>query len=73
MLFVLEEVIIISFGLYDGVMLKDNHIAHAGSILDAVVKVREQVGHMVKVEVEIENKSQLLEAIEAGADVIMFR
>jgi len=60
------------FGLYDGVMLKDNHIAHAGSILDAVVKVREQVGHMVKVEVEIENKSQLLEAIEAGADVIMF-
>jgi nicotinate-nucleotide pyrophosphorylase (carboxylating) len=60
------------FGLYDGVMLKDNHIAHAGSILEAVVKVRQQVGHMVKVEVEIESKSQLLEAIEAGADVIMF-
>lgn len=60
------------FGLYDGVMIKDNHIAFAGSILNAVNEVRAKTGHMVKIEVEIENKEQLLEAIEAGADVIMF-
>ncbi|MBM7701383.1 carboxylating nicotinate-nucleotide diphosphorylase [Metabacillus iocasae] len=60
------------YGLYDGVMLKDNHIAFAGSVSEAVRRVREKVGHMVKVEVEIETKDQLLEAIEAGADIIMF-
>ncbi|MBO1514784.1 carboxylating nicotinate-nucleotide diphosphorylase [Metabacillus bambusae] len=60
------------FGLYDGVMIKDNHIAFAGSILKAVKEVRAKTGHMVKIEVEIENEKQLLEAIEAGADVIMF-
>lgn len=60
------------FGLYDGVMIKDNHISFAGSITNAVEKVRAQLGHMVKVEVEIETKEQLLEAIEAKADVIMF-
>ncbi|MCR8850104.1 carboxylating nicotinate-nucleotide diphosphorylase [Rossellomorea sp. SC111] len=59
-------------GLYDAVMLKDNHISFAGSITRAVKQVKEQVGHMVKVEVEIETKEQLLEAIDAGADVIMF-
>jgi nicotinate-nucleotide pyrophosphorylase (carboxylating) len=60
------------FGLYDGVMIKDNHIAFAGSILKAVKEVRAKTGHMVKIEVEIESEKQLLEAIEAGADVIMF-
>jgi nicotinate-nucleotide pyrophosphorylase (carboxylating) len=60
------------FGLYDGVMIKDNHIAFAGSILNAVKEVRAKTGHMVKIEVEIETEEQLLEAIEAGADVIMF-
>lgn len=60
------------FGLYDGVMIKDNHIAFAGSIPKAVEKVKSNLGHMVKIEVEIESKEQLLEAIEAGADVIMF-
>ncbi|CAN7305108.1 carboxylating nicotinate-nucleotide diphosphorylase [Rossellomorea sp. LjRoot5] len=59
-------------GLYDAVMLKDNHISFAGSITKAVKQVKKQIGHMVKVEVEIETKEQLLEAIEAGADVIMF-
>ncbi|MCT2537973.1 carboxylating nicotinate-nucleotide diphosphorylase [Aquibacillus koreensis] len=59
------------FGLYDGVMIKDNHIAFCGSITEAVKKVREQVGHMVKIEVETESKEQVLEAVEAGADVIM--
>lgn len=60
------------YGLYDGVMIKDNHISFAGSITKAVEKVRAQIGHMVKIEVEIESKDQLLEAIKAKADVIMF-
>lgn len=59
-------------GLYDGVMLKDNHIAYAGSISKAVEKVRQQIGQMVKIEVEIETEAQLLEAIDAKADIIMF-
>ncbi|WP_102345426.1 carboxylating nicotinate-nucleotide diphosphorylase [Bacillus sp. Marseille-P3661] len=60
------------FGLYDGVMIKDNHIAYAGSIQAAVSKVRAQAGHMVKIEVETETKEQVMEAVAAGADVIMF-
>jgi nicotinate-nucleotide pyrophosphorylase (carboxylating) len=60
------------FGLYDGVMLKDNHLSYAGSLKEAVKKVRRIQGHMVKIEVEVETKEQLLEAIEAKADVIMF-
>lgn len=59
-------------GLYDAVMLKDNHISFAGSITNAVKKVKSHIGHMVKVEVEIETREQLVEAIESGADVIMF-
>ncbi len=59
-------------GLYDGVMIKDNHIAFAGSITKAIQAAREKVGHTVKIEVEIETKKQLDEAILAGADIIMF-
>ncbi|MBU5593800.1 carboxylating nicotinate-nucleotide diphosphorylase [Amphibacillus sp. MSJ-3] len=60
------------FGLYDGVMIKDNHISFAGSIKRAVQFVRSQTGHMVKIEVETESKEQVIEAVEAGADIIMF-
>ncbi|KPD01627.1 putative carboxylating nicotinate-nucleotide pyrophosphorylase [Geobacillus sp. BCO2] len=60
------------FGLYDGVMIKDNHIAFCGSIARAVKTVRERLGHMVKIEVETETEDEVLEAVEAGADVIMF-
>lgn len=60
------------YGLYDAVMIKDNHISFAGSIAKAVEEVRSKIGHMVKVEVETETKEQVLEAVEAGADVIMF-
>lgn len=59
-------------GLYDGVMIKDNHISYSGSITKAVRRVKESLGHMVKIEVETETKEQVTEAIEAGADVIMF-
>ncbi|MEQ9091950.1 MAG: carboxylating nicotinate-nucleotide diphosphorylase [Balneola sp.] len=59
------------FRLDDGVMIKDNHIKAAGSITKAVELVRSKIGHMVKVEVETESKEQVLEAVEAKADVIM--
>lgn len=59
-------------GLYDAIMLKDNHIAFAGSITKALEAARAKIGHTVKIEVEIETKEQLIEAIEAGADIIMF-
>ncbi|NRD75975.1 carboxylating nicotinate-nucleotide diphosphorylase [Bacillus sp. BRMEA1] len=60
------------FGLYDGVMIKDNHISFAGSIIKAVEAVRQSAGLMVKVEVEVETEEQVMEAVRAGADVIMF-
>jgi nicotinate-nucleotide pyrophosphorylase (carboxylating) len=60
------------YGLYDGVMIKDNHIAFAGSITSAVESIRAKVGHMVKIEVETESREAIEEAIIAGADVIMF-
>lgn len=59
-------------GLYDAVMLKDNHISFAGSITKAVEKARSACGHTMKIEVEIETKEQLIEAVQAGADIIMF-
>lgn len=59
-------------GLYDGVMIKDNHISFAGSITKAVEAVRKKTGHMVKIEVETETKAHVLEAVQSGADVIMF-
>lgn len=60
------------FGLYDAVMIKDNHISFAGSITKAVEKVRSNLGHMVKVEVETETRKEVLEAVDASVDVIMF-
>ena len=60
------------YGLYDGVMIKDNHIAFCGSITAAVSAVREHAGHMVKIEVETETEAQVMEAVHAGSDVIMF-
>ncbi|HAH50863.1 MAG TPA: carboxylating nicotinate-nucleotide diphosphorylase [Balneola sp.] len=59
------------FRLDDGVMIKDNHIKAAGSITKAVERVRSNIGHMVKIEVETESKDQVLEAVEANVDVIM--
>ncbi|EKK8150644.1 carboxylating nicotinate-nucleotide diphosphorylase [Listeria monocytogenes] len=59
-------------GLHDGVMLKDNHIAFSGGITSAVSTVREKLGHMVKIEVETETAEQVKEAVQAGADIIMF-
>ena len=60
------------YGLYDAVMIKDNHISFAGSITKAVEIVKAKLGHTVKIEVETESKEQVIEAVQAGADIIMF-
>lgn len=59
------------FGLDDGVLIKDNHIALAGGVGAAVRKARESVGHLHKVEVEVSSEAGLREAIEAGADILL--
>lgn len=60
------------FGLYDAVMIKDNHIAFCGSIAKAVVMVRKKVGPTVKIEVETETISEVKEAVAQQVDIIMF-
>ncbi len=59
------------FGLFDAVLIKDNHLAVAGSVRGAVQRARSAVGHTVKVEVEVETLEQLAEALEAGADIVL--
>lgn len=59
-------------GLYDAIMIKDNHIAHAGTIRKAVEQARRVSGHTVKIEVETTTREEVLEAVNAGADIIMF-
>ena len=59
------------YSLSDAVMLKDNHIAAGGGILSAVRKVRANIPHMVKIEVEVENMDMVRDAVESGADIIM--
>ena len=57
--------------LADSVMIKDNHIAAAGSITAAVKKIKDVIGHTPKVEVETTNLDEVKEALNAGADIIM--
>ena len=59
------------FGLYDGILIKDNHIAAAGSIQQAVGAAKASNRHSLRVQVEVETLDQLAEAIAAGADAIM--
>lgn len=59
------------FNLSDGAMLKDNHIDACGGIIPAVESLRSKLGHMVKIEVETRNFEEVMQAVEAGADVIM--
>jgi nicotinate-nucleotide pyrophosphorylase (carboxylating) len=58
-------------GLYDGVLIKDNHIAAHGDIGTAVERIRSSVHHLVKIEVEVSDFDQLEEALVAEVDVIM--
>lgn len=59
------------FGLDDGVLIKDNHIAVAGNIKGAVACVRATVGHLVKIEVEVDTLDQLDDALVAGVDAVL--
>ena len=59
------------YNLSDAAMLKDNHIDAYGSLTNAVNALREKVGHMVKIEVEVRTLEELREALAVGADVIM--
>jgi len=59
------------FALYDMVMIKDNHIALAGSITEAVNQIKKKVSPMVKIEVEVSSFEQLEEALKNPVDVIM--
>lgn len=59
------------FGLDDAVLIKDNHIAVAGSLTTAVRRAREHVGHLVKIEVEVDTVAQLEELLAVGADAVL--
>jgi nicotinate-nucleotide pyrophosphorylase (carboxylating) len=59
------------FGLDDAVLIKDNHIAIAGGIRPALERARATVGHLVKIEIEIDTLDQLNEVLEAEADAIL--
>jgi nicotinate-nucleotide pyrophosphorylase (carboxylating) len=59
------------FGLYDAIMIKDNHIKAAGGISRAVERAKQYSPHTVKIEVEVENLIQLQEALSSGVDIIM--
>ena len=59
------------FGLYDGILIKDNHIALSGSIANSVSLAREKCGHMVNIEVEVDNLDQYREALETQTNAIL--
>ena len=59
------------FGLDDGVLIKDNHIVAAGGIAAAIRRARTRLGHMVKIEVEVDTLDQLREVIAVGADAVL--
>ena len=58
-------------GLFDGILIKDNHIAAVGELTAAVERARTEAHHLLKVEVECDELDQVDEAIEAGADIIL--
>lgn len=59
------------FGLYDAVLVKDNHIAAAGGLAQALAKLRARTGHLVKVEVEVDTLDQLDEALHFPIDAVL--
>jgi len=60
------------FGLDDAVFIKDNHIAVAGGVKQALRAAKASVGHLVKIEIEVDSLDQLKDVIEEGADVVLF-
>ena len=59
------------FGLDDAVLIKDNHVAIAGGVAEAIRRARAHVGHLVKIEVEVDTLEQLEEALGVGADAVL--
>jgi nicotinate-nucleotide pyrophosphorylase (carboxylating) len=59
------------FGLDDGVLIKDNHIAAAGSLAEAVARCRAAIGHLVKIEIEVDTFQQLEEALKLKVDAVL--
>jgi nicotinate-nucleotide pyrophosphorylase (carboxylating) len=59
------------FGLDDAALIKDNHVAIAGGVAEAIRRVRAHVGHLVKIEVEVDTLAQLEEALGIGVDAVL--
>ena len=59
------------FGLDDGMLIKDNHVALAGSVRQALERARRHAGHLVKIELEVDTLDQLAEALEVGVDAVL--
>jgi nicotinate-nucleotide pyrophosphorylase (carboxylating) len=59
------------FGLDDGVLIKDNHIAAVGGLAEAVTRARARIGHMVKIELEVDTLAQLEEALRLPVDAVL--
>ncbi|ARM15525.1 UNVERIFIED_ORG: nicotinate-nucleotide pyrophosphorylase (carboxylating) [Rhizobium esperanzae] len=59
------------FALYDAVLIKDNHVAISGGVAEAIRRARAGVGHLVKIEVEVDRLDQLHEAMETGVDAVL--
>ena len=59
------------FGLDDAVLIKDNHVAIAGGIKPAIARARAAIGHLVKIEVEVDTLAQLEEALAVGVDAVL--
>ncbi len=59
------------FGLFDGILIKDNHIAAAGGVLKAIGSIRANAPHTLKIEVEVKDFDELEETLEGKADIIM--
>jgi nicotinate-nucleotide pyrophosphorylase (carboxylating) len=59
------------FGLDDAILIKDNHIAVAGGVAEAIRRARAFAGHLVRIEVEVDSLDQLAEALTAGPDIVL--
>jgi len=59
------------FGLDDAILIKDNHIAVAGGVANALRAAKEKIGHLVKIEIEVDTLDQLREALYEGVDVVL--
>lgn len=59
------------FGLDDAVLIKDNHVAIAGSVTEALKRAKNGVGHLVKIELEVDTLDQLREALDQGVDAVL--